>query len=286
MGESSNTEAIDVNTKRRLTMKPMRAVSVLLFAGMFIAPSAFAVSQLLAYDMAVDDTATHAYVDNSQWEIAELSDSGSRDTTCTLTSTILEDNGDGSFDVGIAQSNGQFRVDGGSWQSMSSANSTLTAFDGRGRCSAVPNLEALFPNSNDDWYWGASSDSTGPFIATAVDVNDSWSQTLSVTPYGLAQRNVTVTCTLLAWESLNGHSCAKVRRTWTHPVSGYNTAKTVQRLTGDLSITEYVWFDYANKIDVKSESTVTGTLTMKTGEAYPDDEYAVDVTSSATVTLN
>lgn len=251
-----------------------------------ITNKSYAVARVLEYDFDVNGSWEYDVDQDLDWEKDEWSESGSRDIDCNVTYTVVEDNGDSSYDIDIDQDNGTITIDNGSPNNMSTGSDTMIQEDGRGKFIHELDYDLLLPDlDGDEWYQGTRSDSTGPFISIAVDVNDTWTHTIYVTPYGEEQQTVNINCKLLEWTTLNGYNVGKIERTYTYPIHCVKKSDSNLTIDGDYSVTEYWWFSYDNNILVKSESTESASLTCTTVLASPDDEYIMDVSSTTVLTL-
>ena len=246
---------------------------------------AYATARVLEYDLVVDDN--HSYTVNVDTNSDIDSESWSQLTEIdyTLTYTVDEDNGDGSFDVYATQTNGTITKDSGTPDAMTNGSDTQIMNTGRGRVLHPIEAELLLPDQDANWNWGSvPGDTTGPFISTAVDVNDTWTQTFVYQPYNQSSQNVNVSCKLEEWTTLNGYNVAKIKRTWTEPMSGINTnSEPDETMSGNISVTEYWWFAYDENILVKSETTKTGSLDYAQGS---EKQLDIDTTIVTTVELN
>ncbi len=267
----------------RLIMLPC----ILAFAAVMAIPGmVYGEARVLSYELDEEQTWTCDLVVDSSWEIDELSASGTHKLEAELTYTVTEDNLDNSYDIDIDQDNGQITVDDVGPDGISTGSDSIVQEDGRGKIVSQFDHELLFPDDEfDDFYFGALAEDEGMFVTTAVDVTDTWTQDLTVTPYGESSQPVEVSCELIEWTTLDGHNVGKVRRTYTLPV--HAVCKTDSNITmdGDLSVIEYVWFDYSNHLLVKIERTTSGTLTLTSSNNPPDDEYDMDSSTTTTLVL-
>jgi hypothetical protein len=247
-------------------------VSVL--AGLVVAVNAFATPTVLGYDFVVNTQNSYTVDVDSDWNIAALSDSGSLDLDYTQTERISADNGGGNFDIYVTQTNGAKRVDGAASSNLSNGADTMKMDESSGKTTHPLDPSLMFPSFTMPQY-GSIAESTGVFSSSAVDVNDTWTQTIVVTPYNETAHTVNISCTLVEWTSLNGHDVGKVHRTWTQPMHWYNSDGT--EVYGDLNFTEDLWFAYSEKILVKSSLTGTGEMTLKgmQGQTRNDLEFSV-----------
>jgi len=239
----------------------------------------FAVARVMEFNFDANDIWTYTLDMDSDWEIDELSASGSRDLDGSIVYTVTEDNGDNSYDIDVEQTDVTLTVDGGSPQATTDGSDTMIRKDGRGQITHELDENLLLPSMDGDEFYGETiSDQNGPFISTAVDVNDTWTHTYYVTPYGESQQTMNISCKLLEWTTLNGHNVGKIERTYTKPIHTVHKVDSERIVDGDLSVTEYWWFSYDEKFLVKTESTLTGTLTITSSNDPPDDEYLMDIT--------
>jgi len=270
-----------VYNKKMLTML---LVAVLVTLG--LTNTSFAVARVLEYKFTVNDSNEYTYDLDNDWEIDERAESGSRDVDCDITFTINANNGDGSFDIDVDQDNSTITVDNGTPENMATGSDTSIQEEGRGKVTHELDWDLVLPDlDGDEWYKGTRSDGTGPFISTTVDVNDTWTHTVYVTPYGEGQQTVNINCKLLEWTTLSGHNVGKIERTYTYPVHQVKKSDSNMIIDGDFSITEYWWFSYDENLLIKSEVSSSVTLTCTTSLDSPDDEYLMDVTLTTVMTL-
>ena len=238
--------------------------------------SVWAVSRVLEFEWAVNDSESYDWDDDTDWEIDASSESGSMDIDCDSTFTVLEDNGDNSYDIECATTNVTVTVDNGTPESLNDGSDECIMNDGRGREVSPLDHTLIFPDLDDGWDFGSHSDQTGPFTTIAVDVDDTWTQTVTVTPYGQSPQTMTITCTLLEWTTLGGYNVGKIRRTYTVPVNAYNAA-TGETMSGSISRTDDVWHSYDEKLTVSTSSSGTGTITI--------DGAVIDLVMTSTQTI-
>ena len=252
-------------------------------AASVMAGSALGTARVLEYDFAVNDSHSWSVSDTWRAQCAELSLDDTSNFTCTRTSTVSSHLGDGeySFSVGMTDQ----ELDG---SPLTSGSDTAAMKEGRGLLTDAEDGSLLAPDlvsGHEDPGLGPD-DQTGSFSASAVAEEDTWYQTVKVKPYGEASwQTVTITCELIEWTTMDGHNVGKIERTYTVPCCSYNwSAQTTT--SGNISVTECWWFSYDEHVLVKATDSISGTLTVETNEAYPDDEYTVILTGSSTETLD
>jgi hypothetical protein len=206
--------------------------------------------------------------------------------TWTLTETVDEDNGDGSFDISEDQTAMQWTENSGTPTNQTSRSSSTAVLTPSGKIVTQPNLKYLLNMSSiagATWDTGSIADTDGLFVTTAVDVNDTWTVDHVTTPYGQSAQTVTATATLLAWTTQGGYNVAKIRYTWTEPVRLCRSSGTTAYLEGELEVERIVYYAYAEKQVVRIELTVDGTALEFTEGA---DVFWLDYAETTTMDLD
>lgn len=246
--------------------KILMMLVIFAMAAIGLTNESLAVARKLEYDFTVNDSWTYTVDIDNAWAIHSESKSGTVAVDCDLILTVDNDNGGGSFDIAASQVDGTMSVDGETPVAMNNGFDTYTQNEGRGKTTHELDMDLVLPDFEiDKWNIGSMSDQTGPFSLAAVDVDDTWTQTYYVTPYGESQQTVTVNCTLLEWTTLNGYNVAKIQRTATWPKHWVNKDNSEVYIDGDANVTEYWWFSYDQNVLVKSQNTSADTLTFCMG---------------------
>ncbi len=250
------------------------------------AEKSFGMSRVLEFGFSVTDNRIYTLDVDSDWEIVELSASGSRDLDGSVVYSVTGDNGDNSYNIDVDQTDVTLTVNDGSPSATTDGSDTMIRQNGRGSVTHELDWDLVLPGmGGDNMYWGTQSDQTGPFISTAVDVGDTWIQTYYVTPFRESQQTVNISCTLLEWTTLGRYNVGIIERTYTKPIHAVDKDNSSRTIDGDLSVTEYWWFSYDDRFLVKRETTETGTLTITSSADPPDDEYEIDVTITTVETV-
>jgi hypothetical protein len=240
---------------------------------------AFGTPRVLESQYTVDETESWSVLETGSFNCAELSVSDDSTLEYTLTSTVDEDNQDGTFDITFETSNVLENE-----QSKTGGSTTMVVAEGRDKVVSE-GTGNLFPyiDLTGTSFGSAPSDLTGLFSTSAVDVNDTWYSQAQVTPYGQSQQTVTATNTLVSWTTLNGRNVAYIQSTYTVPVSIHTTVDgDTSDLTGSLTYQDEYWFDYENHEMVKSESAASGTLDL----VNENDTYSVSAEYTESANLN
>jgi len=238
----------------------------------------YGVDRMLEYDWTVDNSKSYTYSSDSDWENDASSESGSVDVDCTMAYTVVEDNLDNSYDIDWDTSSVTRTIDNGTPEGFDNGADTEIQEDGRGKTLHQLDMTLLLPGIADSsWDFGSDdSEQTGPFPSVAVDVNDTWSQVVNVTPYNQSTQEMTISCKLLEWTTLSGYNVGKIQRTYMRPINAYRSS-TQQTMSGNLSVTEYVWYSWDDKVLVKNEINTTGTVEIS--------NIDIDVTNNVILTI-
>lgn len=239
-------------------------------------------SRVIEYDFAVNDSESYEVTSTTSIEIISTSYVGTGELNYDLELEVTTDNGSGNFDIELNQSNGTQTKGSGSPTSLASGSDTIKQNTGQGRITHNLDYTLLFPNSEiSAASMGTVSETDPPFVSTAVDVNDTWTQDISVTPYNSTAQTVTVTHTLVEWTTLLGYDVAMIHSTWTQPIHA-KSGKDGE-LYGELDMERDTWFAYTDKILVKSVETGEGLLSFK--ESPSSAVESVDFSNSETTAI-
>lgn len=223
--------------------------------------SALGVSRTLAFNWNINDSKSYTYDTTVTTSLVGSGTSSSQETTSTLEYTVVQQNADQSYSLNWEAANTKTRTDGGSWITQTAGADTEKRNNGCGKLIKFIDEGALFPFSKDpNWNCGDIQDVTGCFPSVAVDVNDCWTQTIQVKPYGATSwQGAVINWQLIEWTTLNGHNVAKIHGTSTVPINLYNSS-TGETLAGNMSMDITVYYAYGEKFIVELDDNASGTL--------------------------
>ena len=253
--------------------------AIIALSGVVSTSPAYATARVLSLVFAVNDVGTYSVSTSQTTTDLSTSESYTSSINCQIEISVTAYNGGISYDVLNAQTNGVQTIDGTS-ENLFNGSDTAKQNSGQGLITHPVDMQAIFPSTDIGGYNAGTCVEVGPmFSAVAVDVNDTWTQNLTVTPYGESAQTVTKTYRLLEWTTLNGYSVARIKVTWTEPSHGLNA--TGVETWGNIDHEEYLWFAYAEKKMVKTSRTSTGSLSCKTSSTSDTKSISISGTSES-----